>query len=137
MNSAVRDVEAGQACVGLEYVFAHSGQLAVFTDLHIGQLRAVVESIAIDLCNRVRNGDSGQAAVTESTPADALQFAAFLEGHGFQSATPEEVELADIGDVLTNDNLLDLILVCFPRSLVCVVIRHGTVPGDIQNTLRV
>ena len=49
----------------------------------------------------------------------------------------EEVELSNVGDVLTDNDLPDLILICRPGRTICLVVPHSAAAGDLQYTCRV
>ena len=86
--------------------------------------------------HRVRDRDLGQAAVTKGTPTDPLQLRAFFKGHALKVAAPEEVESADVGDVLADHHLLDLHFIQIPRSVIRVIVAHRTAAGDAQHAVR-
>ena len=134
-NNTIRDIQILQARIALEHIFTHAGQLTVRTDLHTGQLGAEIEGITIQPGYAVGDGDLRQTTVTKGTPADLLQLAAFLKAHALQLTAPVEVELADISNVLTDDNLANLLLMCFPRSPIRNVIHHCA--GTVNNQLAV
>ena len=134
LRDAVRDVKARDLRVCLKDILAHLFQFAVLTDRDVGQLGAEIECVAIDPRHAVGDRDGGQAAVAKGTPADPIQLRAFFEAHALQLAAPVEVKSADVGDILADDDLLDLLLICFPRGLVCIVVRHGTAAVDRQRT---
>ena len=116
LRDAVRDVKARDLRVCLKSVTAQHRQLAMFADRDIGQLGAEVERVVIDPRHTVGDHNLGQAAVAKSTPADPLQLRAFFKAHALQLAAPEEVELADVGDILADDHMLDLPVVLTDRS---------------------
>ena len=137
-DRTIRDVQALQVRVALEHIFTHTGQLAVLADLHTGELGAIVEGIAIDSCNGIRDGNGRQIAVTKGTPADPFQFAAILKGHAFQFAAPVETELADIGNILADDDLLDFTVVLTDRGHVTeFIVIHGSGASDRKSAVAI
>ena len=98
---------------------------------------AEVEGIAVDSGDRVRDSDARQTAISECTPADTLKLCALFKAYAFNITAQVEVELTDGGDILADNYMLDLLLVAFPRSLIWIVIGHGTAAGDGQHTLGV
>ena len=135
---AIRHVKTCDPCVGFKNVPTQNGQLACFSNRNIRQLGTIVERIAVDLRNRVRNGDRRQAAVAKGTPADALQLGFLFEGHALQLAAPIEIELTDIGDILANDDLLDLTVMLADRGHTAeLIIIHDTGTTNCKPTVAV
>ena len=135
-GDSVGDVERGEIGVGLEGILTDARKSTVLTDAYLGKLGAEVEGIAVDSGDGIGDGDARQTAVAECAPADALKLSAFLKADAFQLAAAEEVEFADVGDILAEYNVLELVLVGFPRSLIGSVIGHCAAAADGQHTIR-
>ena len=73
LHNPIGDVKTCDPGIGFEDILPEHCQFAGLVDCNIGQLGAIVERIAIDLRNRIGNGDGGKAAVAKGTPADSLQ----------------------------------------------------------------
>ena len=123
-DRTIRDVQVLQVRVTLEHIFAHTGQLAVLADLHTGELGAIVEGIAIDSCNGIRDGNGRQIAVAKGTPTDAFEFRTLFEGHALQLAAPVEVESADGSNILADIKLLYKLLAGFPGRTFWSIVYH-------------
>ena len=132
----VGDVERSKLGICLEHIFAQSAELAILSDSYLGELGAVVEGIAVNSGDGIGDNDARQTAVAECAPANALKLSAFLKADAFQLAAAEEVEFADVGDILAEYNMLELVLVGFPRSLIGRVIGHCAAAADGQHTIR-
>ena len=132
---AVGDVERYKLGISLEDILAHAGECAVFADSYLAELGAVVEGIAVNSGDGVGNDDASQTAVAECAPADALKLRACLKADAVKLSAAEEVELADVGDILTEHDLPELVLVGLPRGLVGIIIGHCAAAADGQYTV--